>query len=101
MAKERKSKVNKLFPSERELPTPEETTKAVEEATGQPETKRKPGRPPAEHDRVRFTTLITPELRAKIKIIAAREDEQIHNVFNLAVRQYVEAWEKQNGKIDL
>ena len=59
------------------------------------------GRPKAEHKRIRFTTLIEPELRAKIKIIAAREESQIHDLFGRAVKSYIEAWERINGKINL
>jgi len=89
----------------RTMPTPEETTRIIKNLV---ERKKQadadqhgPGRPQKQHDRERFTTIIDPALRAKVKIIAARDDRQIHDVFNEAVAQYVERYEKQRGEIDL
>jgi hypothetical protein len=93
------------FLMERILPTPQETAETVQKLTGKADQadaeKRGPGRPKKDHDRDRFTTIIEKDLRAKIKIIAAREDRQIHDVFNEAVAQYVDQYEKERGKIDL
>lgn len=87
------------------LPTPQQTTQTVGKLTGKVDQadadKRGPGRPKKEHDRERFTTIIEKDLRAKVKIIAAREDRQIHDVFNEAVAQYVAQYEAERGKIDL
>lgn len=89
----------------RTMPTPQQTAKTVDKATGKAEQadaeRRGPGRPKKDHDRERFTTIIEKDLRAKVKIIAAREDRQIHDVFNEAVAQYVAQYEAERGKIDL
>lgn len=89
----------------RTMPTPQETAQTVQKLTGKADQadaeKRGPGRPKKDHDRDRFTTIIEKDLRAKIKIIAAREDRQIHDVFNEAVAQYVDQYEAERGKIDL
>jgi hypothetical protein len=103
MTKQRKSLIERERAAPpatgRILPTMEETARAVEKLKD--EHKRGPGRPKKEHDRTRFTTIIDPDLRAKIKIIAAREDRQIHDVFNEAVAQYVDQYEKERGAIGL
>ena len=89
----------------RAMPTLQQTAQTVNKLTGKADQadaeKRGPGRPQKEHDRERFTTIIDPQLRAKVKIIAAREDRQIHDVFNEAVAQYVAQYEKDRGEIDL
>jgi hypothetical protein len=62
--------------------------------------KRGPGRPKKTHDRVRFTTIIEPDLRRKIKAIAALTDNQIHDLVNQAIENYVSQYEKENGPIE-
>jgi len=89
------SKTKKIL-SGGKKPTDKDQGKEVQKKAS---TTRGPGRPPADHSRIRFTTIIEPQLRTKIKIIAARDNRPIHDVFNEAVKQYVDRYEADNGKI--
>ncbi|MFK7935851.1 MAG: hypothetical protein AB8G22_20220, partial [Saprospiraceae bacterium] len=63
--------------------------------------KRRVGRPRAEHNRIRFTSIVEQDLRDKMKIIAIRQGIKINDAFNNALANYVRAWEKKNGSIEL
>lgn len=65
------------------------------------ETPRPVGRPKATHNRIRFTSIVEETLRDKMKIIAIKRGIKINDAFNTALENYVNAFEKQNGEINL
>ena len=57
------------------------------------------GRPKATHNRERKTTMVDPVLWKKMKLIATKEDRQFHDLFNDAIDNYVNSYEKKNGEV--
>lgn len=103
MTKKRKSVVNKELEGlkqKRDLPTPEETSAAVEETTGSRSSKKR-GRPESTHGKVRYNTMIRPEHRDKLKLIALRDHRQIHEVMEDALTAFFKAYEEKNGPLNL
>lgn len=66
--------------------TPKETTKGK-------------GRPPATHGRVRFTTIIDPNKRDTMKLIALRQHRTISDVFDDAIAKYIAEYIKDGGQL--
>jgi hypothetical protein len=105
MSKEKKRpSIKKIIGKDRPLPDMKQAEEIADEASEHKGTdeksKRGPGRPKKTHDRVRFTTIIEPDLRRKIKAIAALTDNQIHDLVNQAIDNYVSQYEKENGPIE-
>jgi hypothetical protein len=56
------------------------------------------GRPKAEHGRERFTTMIDPELRDRMKVLAIMEGVTASDLFNQAVADFLEKMEIGGAK---
>lgn len=84
-----------------EAPKPEE--KAAPAAEEKP--KRKVGRPrkstEVKSSEIRATFIVDPELVRKIKYISLVEDNLLKDVVDAAFKEYIDAWESENGKIRL
>ena len=109
MAKQRKSSVK------RELPSIEETTKAVEKLTKDvhslkdkttkavneynpnqypPIEQRGKGRPKATHGKKRFTTLLEKESIEMVKVISSVTGLEQNEIYSEAVQDYIEKFKK-------
>jgi hypothetical protein len=97
MAKDKRSRAGKKLSTDAGSKNkPGNDRKVIEEARTE---KRRRGRPPVTHNRIRFTTIIEPELRRKMKTIAALNERAIHDVFNEALQQYVDRYEQEHGEV--
>lgn len=57
--------------------------------------KRSKGRPPVHHGRKRFTTLISPEKRDVLKMVALKENCTISDLFEEAADLLIEKYKKK------
>lgn len=55
-------------------------------------------KPKEEDPATRVTYILKESLQHKVKVISALEKRQIKDVVNEIFEQYIENWEKQNGK---
>jgi len=121
MAKEKKSRVKRI------LPDIEETSKSVEKLTKDVQQvkeksdkhieetkkdlsadgkyreikKRAKGRPKATHGKIRFTTLLDPDLRDKMNIIRGLTGYEVNEMYNEAVQVYIDKYQQANPSPNL
>lgn len=76
------------------LPTPEQVEQAAQEISGQQKNtdskKSRPGRPETEHKLERFSTFMSGEHKAKLKIIATLENRNIYELLADAVEVVID-----------
>lgn len=70
-----------------------------EEAPISTSSKRSKGRPPVHHGRKRFTTLISPEKRDLLKMVALKENCTISDLFEEAADLLIEKYRKKHPNI--
>ena len=60
---------------------------------------RKPGRPPADHNRIKTLVQLEPDIKTKLKILAAREDKHVSDLVNEAAELLIKEYEKKHGPL--
>lgn len=70
-----------------------------EEVPASISSKRSKGRPPVHHGRKRFTTLISPEKRDILKMVALKENRTISDLFEEAADLLIEKYRKKYPNI--
>jgi len=76
------------------------TVSVTQEATTEHK-KRGKGRPKATHNKVRFTTLLDPDLRDKMNIIRGLAGYEVNQMFNEAVQEYINKYQQENPSPNL
>ena len=98
MAKQRKKRTSTILKADQDkpLPTAAERAKRIENLTGQTDTSKtetSAGRPKKKHGRKTFTTLLDPDYKRRLKLLAMNKDAELHDLIHEAITRYLEAEE--------